>query len=181
MFVRRYTRWDGTQRVRLTPSKVFEKLSEYLSFTDDLQQAMDWLLRQGMEWEGNRVVGLDEILEQLREEMRKRYREFNLDHALDEVREKLGEIIDLERSTLEEREDRPGIREKMDFLERLPLRTSEAIAKLREYSFEDADAEREFESLLEELTNVRDLGSFSAATATCSTAGSRSATSRRSS
>src|SRR5712691_12039784 len=98
MFRSRFTRWDGSQRIRLTGSQVFEKLSEYLSFTDGLQQAMDWLLRQGMEWEGMRVVGLDELLEQLREEMRKRYREFNLDHALDEIREKLGEIVDLERA-----------------------------------------------------------------------------------
>ena len=45
MFRSRYTRWDGSQRIQLTPSQVFEKLSEYLSFTDDLQQAMDWLLR----------------------------------------------------------------------------------------------------------------------------------------
>ena len=160
MLVRRYTRWDGTQRVRLSPSKVFEKLSEYLSFTDDLQQAMDWLMRQGMDWEGNRVVGLDEILEQLREEMRKRYRDFNLDHALDEVREKLGEIVDLERSTLEERADRPSAREKMQFLDRLPLRTSDAIEGLKDYDFEDGDAGRDFEALLEELRNVRDLEDF---------------------
>src|SRR5262249_26804467 len=102
MFRSRYTRWDGSQRIQLTPAEVFEKLSEYLSFTDDLQQAMDWLLRQGMDWEGARVVGLDDLLEQLREEMRKRYREFNLDHALDDVRNKLDEIGDLERFALEE-------------------------------------------------------------------------------
>ncbi|MGH7859102.1 MAG: VWA domain-containing protein, partial [Candidatus Binatia bacterium] len=160
MFRSRYTSWDGTQRIRLSPSQVFEKLAEYLSFTDDLQQAMDWLLRQGMEWEGAKVVGLDEILEQLREEMRKRYREFNLDHSLDKIREKLGEIVDLERSTLEERSGDAEIRRKIEFLDRLPLRTSEAIEKLRDYRFEDADAERDFESLLDELGNVRDLEEF---------------------
>src|SRR5207253_2288173 len=42
----RYTAWDGTQQVRLSADDVFEKLSEYLSFTDDVQQALDWLLHQ---------------------------------------------------------------------------------------------------------------------------------------
>jgi uncharacterized protein with von Willebrand factor type A (vWA) domain len=137
----RYTRWDGSQRIQLTSSQVFEKLSEYLSFTDDLQQAMDWLLRQGMEWEGTRVVGLDELLEQLREEMRERYREFNLDHSLDEMRNKLDEIVDLERSTLEEMGPR-------------------GTEQLRQYRFEDRDAERDFQNLLEELGNIRDLEEF---------------------
>ena len=160
MTLRRYTRWDGKQRVRLSLPQVFEKLSEYLSFTDDLQQAMDWLLRQGMDWENSRIVGLDEILEQLREEMRKRYRDFNLEHSLDEIREKLGEIVDDERSTLGEKLPAEGIHEKMEFLDRLPPRPSEAIEKLRDYRFEDRDAERDFQDLLEELGNIRDLEEF---------------------
>jgi len=158
MFRSRFTRWDGSQRIQLTPSQVFEKLSEYLSFTDDLQQAMDWLLRQGMDWEGSKVVGLDDLLEQLREEMRDRYREFNLDHALDEIREKLDEIIDVERSTLEEKGEVGE--EKRRFLDNLPPRVSQAIAELEKYPFEDPDAERDFKNLLEELGNVRDLEEF---------------------
>ncbi len=47
MLVVRYTAWDGTQQVRLDAEQVFEKLSEYLSYTDDVQQALDWLLRPG--------------------------------------------------------------------------------------------------------------------------------------
>ena len=47
MLVSRYTAWDGTQEVRLQADQVFEKLSEYLSSTDDVQQALDWLLHQG--------------------------------------------------------------------------------------------------------------------------------------
>src|ERR1041385_4308407 len=158
MFRSRFTRWDGSQRIQLTPSQVFEKLSEYLSFTDDLQQAMGWLLRQGMEWEGARVVGLDDLLEQLREEMRKRYREFNLDHALDEIRQKLEDILDLERTALGELGERG--RDKREQLDRLPPRISQAIDQLQKYQFEDSDAERDFQNLLEELGNIRDLEEF---------------------
>src|SRR5439155_1751149 len=72
----RYTAWDGTQQVRLSADDVFEKLSEYLSFTDDVQQALDWLLHQGLEWrQGMRVMGLDDFLEHLRdlEDFTRRY------------------------------------------------------------------------------------------------------------
>ena len=78
----RYTQWDGTQQLKLDADKVFEKLAEYLSYTDDVRQAMDWMMRQGMDFDGMRVMGLDEFLEQLRQEMRQRYREFNLKNAL---------------------------------------------------------------------------------------------------
>src|SRR5436309_9264736 len=82
----RYTAWDGTQEVRLSADQVFERLSEYLSFTDDVAQAMDWLLHQGLEWQGVRVMGLDDFLEQLREEMRAHYRQVNLREAFTELR-----------------------------------------------------------------------------------------------
>src|SRR5258706_14450166 len=158
MYRNRFTRWDGSQRIRLTPAQVFEKLSDYLSFTDDLQQAMDWLLRQGMEWEGARVVGLDELLEQLREEMRKRYRQYNLDHSLDDIRQKLEEILDLERAALDELGDEG--KEQKAALDRLPPRLSQAIEQLQNYRFQDPDAEREFQNLLDELSNIRDLEEF---------------------
>src|SRR5512135_1392633 len=98
----RYTQWDGSQRVRLNADQVFEKLSEYLSYTDDVQQALEWLMRQGAEWEGTRVMGLDDFLEEVREQLRQRYREFNLNNALDDMQRRLDELLDLERDTLEQ-------------------------------------------------------------------------------
>src|SRR5438552_17868304 len=97
----RYTAWDGTQQVRLSADDVFEKLSEYLSFTDDVQQALDWLLHQGLEWQqGMRVMGLDDFLEQLREAMRSRYRDVNLRHAPAEIPATLAGLLDPEPHTL---------------------------------------------------------------------------------
>ena len=156
----RYTAWDGSQRVQLTADQVFEKLSEYLSYTDDVQQALDWMMRQGFDWEGVEVRGLDDFVEELREEMRKRYREFNLHSALDEMRDKFEEILDLERDTLNEQPANDRSRAKREFLDNLPHRLSEAIEKMRSYDFEDAQAAGDFESLLEELDNLRDLEEF---------------------
>src|SRR5215475_13802747 len=101
MLVVRYTAWDGTQQVRLTAEQAFDKLSELLSYTDDVQQALDWLLHQGLEVEGIRVLGLDDLLEQLREAMRARYHDVNLRPALAEMREKLEDLLDLEREALD--------------------------------------------------------------------------------
>ena len=157
----RYTAWDGTQRVRLNADQVFEKFSEYLSYTDDVQQALDWLLRQGLETDGIRIMGLDEFLEQLREQMRERYREFNLGRATDEMREKLEEILDLERDTLRQQEgERSDTAQRMNFLDKLPHPLSEAIERLKDYDFADEQARRDFENLLEELDNLRDLENF---------------------
>ncbi len=160
MIVTRYTEWDGSQRVRLTADQVFEKLSEYLSYTDDVQQALDWMTRQGFDWEGVQVLGLDDFLEELREAMRQRYRDFNLDSSLDEMRQRLEDILDLERDTLDN--DTPPERAggKRDFLDQLPHPLSEAIERMKQYEFEDAQARSDFENLLEELENVRDLEDF---------------------
>jgi uncharacterized protein with von Willebrand factor type A (vWA) domain len=157
MLTIRYTQWDGSQRVQLDASRVFEKLSEYLSYTDDVQQALDWLMRQGAEWEGMRVMGLDELLEELREKLREHYRSVNLDHSLDDMHRRLDELLDLEREALAER---PEQQAKRDALDQLSRRLAEALEQLRQYDFEDADARRDFENLLEELDNIRDLEEF---------------------
>ena len=47
MLTVRYTEWDGSQQVRLSPEAVFEKFAELLSYTDDADQAREWLLRNG--------------------------------------------------------------------------------------------------------------------------------------
>ena len=122
----RYTEWDGTQRVKLSAEKVFEKLAEYLSYTDDVQQAFDWLLRHGLEIDGLRVMGVDDFLEALRDALRERQRQYNLDHALDSMAERLEELLDLERDALEQRGD-AAAQAKREQLERLPRRLSEAI------------------------------------------------------
>ncbi len=157
----RYTEWDGTQRIRLSAERVFEQLAEHLSYTDDVQQAFDWLLRRGIELDDVRVMGADDFLEAVREEMRRRQRQFNLDRSLDPVRRRLEEILDLERDTLEQRgADDATARAKREQLDRLPSWLADAIEQLRQYDFEDEQARLEFESLLEELDNIRALEDF---------------------
>jgi uncharacterized protein with von Willebrand factor type A (vWA) domain len=161
MVTTRYSQWDGTQRVKLDADKVFEKLAEFLSYTDDVRQAMDWMMRQGMDFDGVRVMGLDEFLEQLRQEMRQRYREFNLKHALSEMEQRLDDILNRERQTLDRMKgQKPGVEDKQHQLSRVPRRLSDAIRKLESYQFEDAQAAADFDELLKEYENIRDLENF---------------------
>jgi uncharacterized protein with von Willebrand factor type A (vWA) domain len=161
MLVIRYTQWDGTQKLRLDADKVFEKLAEYLSYTDDIRQAMDWMMRQGMDFDGVKVMGLEEFLEQLRQEMRQRYRDFNLRNALSEIEQRLDNILERERNTLERmRGSKPEVEEKERQLQRIPRRLSEALRKLESYDFEDGQAKADFEDLLSEYENIRDLENF---------------------
>jgi uncharacterized protein with von Willebrand factor type A (vWA) domain len=161
MVTTRYTQWDGTQKLKLDADKVFEKLAEYLSYTDDVRQAMDWMMRQGMDFDGVKVQGLEEFLEQLRQEMRQRYRDFNLRNALSEMEQRLEDILNRERQALEGvREQKPGTEEKERQLSRIPRRLSEALRKLEGYEFEDGDAKADFDELLSEYENIRDLENF---------------------
>src|SRR5207247_6909091 len=113
---------------------------------------------QGMDFAGVGVMGLEEVLEQLRQEMRQRYRDFNLKNSLSEIEQRLEDIVNRERGTLEElKGQKPGVEDKQRELSRMPRRMSEAIRKLESYDFENAQAKADFDALLEEYENVRDL------------------------
>jgi uncharacterized protein with von Willebrand factor type A (vWA) domain len=57
-------------------------------------------------------------------------------------------------------EGKPGVDEKQRRLEHIPRRISEALRQLESYEFENAEAKRDFDELLEEYENVRDLENF---------------------
>src|SRR5512143_2173477 len=153
----RYTAWDGTQQIRLTAEQLFDKLGNFLSYTDDVQQALDWLLHQGLEWEGIRVMGLDELLEELRKAMRERLQDVHLRDAFAELRERLDDILEQEREALDQAGDDERTRTKRAQLNDLSTRLSEAIESLRNYPFESDAARAAFEELLEDLADIQGL------------------------
>lgn len=160
MLTVRYTAWDGTQRIRLTADELFDKLSEFLSYTDDVQQALEWLLHQGLDVDGMHVMGLDELLEALREALAERYRDANLEGAFRELRERLQEALDQEREAIDGHPDSEGAAQRRETLDGLPPRFSDALQRLRDYDFLDADARRMLEDLVDELDDVKRLEEF---------------------
>jgi uncharacterized protein with von Willebrand factor type A (vWA) domain len=160
MNISRYTRWDGSQRVRLSVTAAFDKLAEYLSCTDDIRQALEWIMRQGLDLESGKIAGLDDLLEQLRQEIRQRHRDFNLKEALDEPGRRLDDLLRREREMLEAMRQNSGVAEKLKEIERMPQKLSEALRRLENYQFEDSKARADYEDLLKEYENIRDLEIF---------------------
>lgn len=160
MLLLRYTAWDGSQRIRLDPEKVFEQFAEALTATDDVREALEWLMRQGLDLGDGQLMGMEELLEQIRQQIEDRQKSFNVEQALEQPKGELDEILERERDTLT-RQEQPGdagaeMREKKAFLGDLPEKLSEAIERIAQsYSFEDDEAGRDFQSLLEKLDDIR--------------------------
>jgi uncharacterized protein with von Willebrand factor type A (vWA) domain len=156
----RYTAWDGSQRVRLSAEGVFEAFADHLADTDDVQRALDWLLRRGAAFDGEPVAGLDELLERIREALRERFGANRFDQATDGLRERLDRLLETERAAVDALADAGTRRSKREVLDALPLRLSGAIERLRDYAFESGSARDDFAALLAELENLRALEQF---------------------
>ena len=154
----RYSRWDGRKRDSLDADSVFDQLNDYMNDTGDLQQAMRRLMQKGIKDGEKQTKGLEDLLSQVAREMRKLYDEYRLQSAMDEVQDQLDSVVDQERQTLEEM-DQAGndVQDKKQFLNDLPGKTSEAIEKLTSYSFENAEAEKDFQQLVMQLEQIRKL------------------------
>ena len=101
----RYTEWDGLQELTgLDADDVLESLTDDLMNFGDLQHALRNLLQRGMrDPNGQRMAGLRDLLQQLRQERRQTLERFNLNSAFEDLKKKLDDIIKRERDTVERR------------------------------------------------------------------------------
>ena len=154
----RYSRWNNGALDSLDAESVFDQLNDYMNETGDLQQAMRRLMQKGLKQADKQTKGIEDLLAQVAREMRKLYDEYRLQSAMDEVQDKLDSVLDQERQTLEEL-DQAGqdMQGKKQFLHDLPGKTSEAVEKLASYSFENSDAEKQFQQLMMQLEQIRKL------------------------
>jgi uncharacterized protein with von Willebrand factor type A (vWA) domain len=156
----RYSRWNRASGETVGAESVFEQLNDHMNDTGDLQQAMRRLMQRGLKQGEKRVAGLDDLLSQVAREMRRLYERYQIQSALDQVREELESIVDQEKGTLEDlRQAGSDIGDKLKFLDRLPSRPSDTIEKLASYEFEDAEAGLRFRELLSRLEQLRRLES----------------------
>jgi uncharacterized protein with von Willebrand factor type A (vWA) domain len=103
----RYTEWDGTQEIPpLDADAVLENLTDDLMNFGDLQHALRNLLQRGMrDPMGQRMQGLRDLLQQLRQQRRQTLDRFNLSSAFDDLRKRLNEIVEREKDTIQRRLD----------------------------------------------------------------------------
>jgi|CXWL01.1.fsa_nt_gi uncharacterized protein with von Willebrand factor type A (vWA) domain len=100
----RYSEWDGTQEIPpLNPDEVLEALTDDLMNFGDLQHAMRNLLQRGMGDQQNRLQGLRDLLQQLRQQRRNTLDKFNLSSVMDDIKKRLDELLGMERGTIDRR------------------------------------------------------------------------------
>ncbi len=144
----------------MRPDEVFDQLNEHLDETGDLQQSMRRLMQRGMGEDEERIAGLEDLLSQVAREKRRIYEQYQIRSALDEVQQKLQELVASERKTLQQHPDRVQAEKKDEFLQHLPPRLSEAIERLAGYDFENPEAKRDFEEILSQLDRIRRLENY---------------------
>jgi uncharacterized protein with von Willebrand factor type A (vWA) domain len=146
----RYSRWDGTQDPfgpDVAAADLLDELSDDLLMGTGADTALRRLLRRGMQ---GQLSGLDAIRRRLAEQRRLEEDRLSLSGPLEAVRERLGEILDRERSALSFRVEEDA-RMREAFLAALPPDAPGQVRELTEYRFIDADAQRLFDELIAEL------------------------------
>ncbi|HEY1455280.1 MAG TPA: VWA domain-containing protein [Candidatus Dormibacteraeota bacterium] len=155
----RYSRWDGTQKLDdLDAGDVLDALSDDLMNYGDLNAALQRLLR----WGSPNMPGLEQLLKQLREARERELGRYNLDATVDQLREKVQEVIDTERQGIQRRRDEAATpeaqklldriaRQRKDQLDRLPDDLGGRVKALRNYEFVDDAARQKFEELMQQL------------------------------
>ncbi len=172
----RYSRWDGSQHpFDFDEDDILDALSEDIMNHGDVNRAMRNLLRSGMSGDqGQRITGLREMRERLRQMQQQKLQQYNLESAMDDIKERLQDVLDTERSGIDRRvseaqedldnagENRDALQPAMDLLEsraqqnmekldQLPDSPAGQMRELSEYDFMDPEARQKFEELMDML------------------------------
>ena len=101
----KYSQWDGTQQIfEPTGEDIMDELSEGLLNDSDVSRALRNLLQRGMQNDqGQRIQGLQEMLEQIRGQRQARMEKYNLDSVMDDIKNKLDQVISQERKGIDQR------------------------------------------------------------------------------
>ena len=173
----RYSRWDGSQALPdLDADELMDQLSDELLKQGDVMRALRELLRNGMQnRQGQRMTGLREMMEQLKEQRRRQLQNYNMDSVVDDLKERLENILRTEREGIDRKleqakeqvgqaseADRPPQENLQKLLEQraqrnrqklddLPEGLGGQIQGLMEYDFMDPQAQQMFQELLDML------------------------------
>src|SRR5579872_56797 len=106
----RYSRWDGTQDVPdFSPDELLEKMSDDLLRGGDPERALRNLLRGGFQLpDGRRFEGMQRLLQRMREYRQDAFSRYDPNGLVDSVRQKLEEILQMERDEIDRRKGPQG-------------------------------------------------------------------------
>ena len=163
----RYSAWDGSQAgFEYDSFDLFKDLTDDLLYHGDLNAAMRRLMQQGFEdREGNRMQGLREMLDQLKERRQEMLDNFDLGGIYDEISNDLDDVVNEERESLEDYageaadsgdERRSEIAQEVAQnknlqLDMMPPDLAGKVRDLQKYEFVSPEAREQFEELLDRL------------------------------
>ncbi|MDQ3413198.1 MAG: VWA domain-containing protein [Chloroflexota bacterium] len=103
----RYSRWDGTQQFPpFDADELMRAMSDDLMQDGDLNRALQRLFRWGFEQpDGEHVPGLRELMQRLRERRQQQLDRYDLSSILDDIKQRLDEIVATERAGIQQRLD----------------------------------------------------------------------------
>src|SRR5437016_999981 len=86
----RYSRWDGSQQVfPFSADDIMEALSDDLLADGDLWNALERIMQWGLDGQdGERMEGLQQLLEQLRERRQQELNRYDMSSVFDEIKER---------------------------------------------------------------------------------------------
>jgi uncharacterized protein with von Willebrand factor type A (vWA) domain len=159
-----YSRWDGTQsEFSLDARRALDALSDLMMEGLSPEEALEMMRRAGFELAGMdfRVMGTEELIQELRREAQRLLQQYNLEHATDELAERLEQALAREEAAQREAHGMES-RALNEFLEKRHRqgRLSERIEALRDHDFLDDEARETFQELLAELDRLRELEEF---------------------
>ena len=161
----RYSRWDGTQQVfPIGEDDLMEQLSEELVTHGDISNALHSMAQRGLRSKfGHSVSGIQDMLQRLSVMRQGALDRYNLEHILDNIKQRLQDIVQAERRGIEKRladarsrfastmggennsapthQETERLLQHLDemacrnqeFLDKLPQQPAQAIQQLKEY------------------------------------------------
>ena len=163
----RYSRWDGSQvGFDLDATDIFSEITDDLLYHGDLNAALRRMMQSGFQdANGERMQGLREMLEKLREKRREALESHDLGGVYDEIARELRDVVEQERAAIDElaqeaRDSGDARRQELTdevaaerhaALDLLSPDLANMVRELQQYDFTSSEAREHFEELLEKL------------------------------
>ena len=182
-----YSRWDGTQDTFLIhEDELMGHLSDQLMAHGDVSSALRSMIQGGVEGtSGQRLSGVQDILQRLRALRQETLEQYDLNSVLENITERLQDIIETEREGIQHRLQEVAFRVKSpaakegvsretgeellrmleqraqrsrEYLDQLPADPAGRLQQLNDYEFMNSEAKAKFDALVKSLQQ-RVLGS----------------------
>ena len=162
-----YSRWDGTQKgFDLDADAIMDEITDDLLYHGDLNSALRRMMQNGLrDRNGERMAGVREMLEKLRQKRKEMLDNHDLGGVYDEIADALRDVVDMEQRSLDEMANdaaasgdkrrqevtSQAVDERRMQLDLLPPDLAGQVRELQNYEFTSSEAREKFEQLMEQL------------------------------